>query len=107
MLESDIQKQCLELLKLYNIYCWRQNTGAFKKGKSYIKFAFKGCSDILGICPDGRFLAVECKRTSGGILSDEQKEFLVNIKKNGGVAIIANSVERLKEELISNNVVKK
>lgn len=106
MLESEVQKQCLDFLSLHNIFAWRQNVGGFKKGNSYIRFAFKGCSDILGICPDGRFLAVECKKPDGGVLSKEQRDFLVNVKKNGGVAIIANTVETLRKELLKNNVIK-
>ena len=56
-------------------------------------------SDILGILPDGRFLAVECKREKGGVVSPEQKEFLLNINANGGVGIVVHSVDELAKAL--------
>lgn len=28
--ESEILKECLSVLKEMNIFCWRQNTGAFQ-----------------------------------------------------------------------------
>lgn len=89
---------------LANIYCWRNNTGAVKTGSRFIRFGYTGSSDILGICPDGRFLAVECKREKGGVLSDKQREFLSHIKANGGVAIVANNLETLIKELSNNHV---
>lgn len=105
MKENKVLSDCMELLSALGIYHWRNNTGAYKKDGYYIRYGKVGSSDILGICPDGRFLAVECKRTQGGILSDEQKNFLVSIVKNNGVAIIANSAESLMEELKKNRVI--
>lgn len=97
--ESAVLKGCLEYLRLRGIYCWRNNTGAVKNGNRFIRFGFPGSSDILGILPDGRFLAVECKRGKGGVVSELQKEFLHNIEENGGVAVVATSVEILAEKI--------
>lgn len=91
--ESIVLKSCLEWLQAHNIYCWRNNTGACKAGSRFIRYGYKGSSDILGILPDGRFLAVECKRGKGGVVSDDQKVFLSKIAVNGGVAIVAHSLE--------------
>ena len=94
--ESEIKKQILEYLTVTNIFAWRQNCGAFiqeENGtKRFIRCGIPGCSDIIGCLPDGRFLAVECKRP-GGKLTMAQKAFLAEIAKNGGVAIVASSVE--------------
>lgn len=103
--EATVLQECLSYLKAMNIYAWRQNTGCAKVGKRFIRFSQKGVSDILGITKDGRFLAVECKREKGGILSDDQKTFLFNITKNGGVAIVVNSLESLIEKLKENKVI--
>ena len=89
-------KSCLEYLDIRGIYHWRQNTGALKVGN---RFGMPGVSDILGILPGGRFLAVECKRPKGGVLSPCQKDFLGNIQRNGVVAIVAHSASELHEEL--------
>jgi hypothetical protein len=52
----------------------------------------KGGSDIIGIAPDGRFLAVEVKTTLGRI-RPEQTIFLDVVRKAGGIAGVARSVE--------------
>jgi hypothetical protein len=94
---TDVTKPCLEWLQLHGIYAWRQNTGAVKfKGDSgkdrFVKFGKAGISDILGILPGGRFLAIETKRADGNV-TVEQSEFLANIANRGGVALVARSVE--------------
>lgn len=88
--ESEVLKECLEYLHLRGYFVWRNNSGTAKNGR--LRFGLPGSSDILGILPNGQFLAVECKRENGGILSDRQVEFLNRIKENGGVAICVNSV---------------
>lgn len=95
--ENIVLSQCLEYLKMCGFFVFRNNTGAFKTGRRFVRFGFPGSSDILGILPDGRFLAVECKREKGGRLSDLQKEFLSKIKDNGGVALCVHSLEELQE----------
>lgn len=110
--ESVVLNTCLGLLNLMGIYAWRNNTGAYKvKGnrttkERIIHYGKKGSADILGILPDGRFLAVECKRKSGRASSD-QLLFLSNIKANNGVACIVKSCDELMEVLKAEGVVKK
>lgn len=99
MLEDEVLRGCLEYLRMNHIFCYRNNTGAVKIGKRFIRYGTPGSSDIIGILPDGRFLAVECKREKGGRLSELQKAFLTAIQINGGVSIVARSVEELKKEL--------
>lgn len=52
----------------------------------------KGGSDIIGIAPDGRFLAIEVK-TKTGRATKEQLRFIEAVKKAGGIAGIARSQE--------------
>lgn len=104
MAEAEVLKACLEYLQLNGFYCWRNNTGAVKVGARFIRYGFVGSSDILGICPDGRFLAVECKREKGGVLSEAQKTFLSEIEKRGGVALVCNGLKSLQEGLKNNSV---
>ena len=91
-MENEIQKAILEYLKIKKIFCWRNNTGAFTKGDHFYRFGYKGSSDILGILPGGRFLAIEVKARSGK-LREEQKEFIDAINQNGGLAFVARSVD--------------
>lgn len=96
LLESEIQKQCLQILTAFNIFHWRQNTGAYRvNGRVIHSASINGIADIIGILPDGRFLAVECKRSKGGKVSEVQKDFLQNITKNNGVALVVNDPEQL------------
>lgn len=99
MKENEVLRGCLEYLRANGIFCFRNNTGAVKIGRRFIRYGTPGSSDILGIMPDGRFLAVECKREKGGRLSELQKAFLTAIQINGGVSIVARSVDELKKEL--------
>lgn len=100
--ENVVLRDCLAYLQLNGIYCWRNNTGATKTAHGFVRYGKVGSSDILGILPDGRFLAVECKREKGGVVSEKQKEFLSMIEVNHGVALVVNSIEDLQEKI--NNI---
>lgn len=103
--EAVVLGECLSLLNIVGIYCWRNNTGAFKANNGrLIRYGMKGSSDIIGILPDGRFLAVECKKASGRV-RPEQHTFINNINKNGGVGLIVHSCEELMKELKIKGVV--
>ena len=93
-LEAESLREVLIALKNHNLVAWceRQNTGAAKVGGRFIKFGWKGCSDILGQLKDGRLLAVECKRLKGGKLSDDQILFLERVRKHGGVSFVATNL---------------
>jgi hypothetical protein len=88
--ENRVKTACLRYLKLRHIYCWSNPSGAvrIRPGK-FISFGLKGSSDILGLLPGGRFLAVECKAEHGR-LSPEQRQFLADVKALGGLVIVAN-----------------
>lgn len=51
-----------------------------------------GSSDLIGIAPDGRFLAVEVK-TAKGRISKEQVTFMTAVQQAGGIAGIARSTD--------------
>jgi hypothetical protein len=98
--ESDLVKACLQLLKLRGVYCWRQNSGAavFGQGKArrFVQMTrgVQGVSDILGILPGGRFLAVEAKRP-GNWPTAHQEAFLDAVRAQGGVALVVHDVGEL------------
>lgn len=93
-LEADSLREVMMALKTHELVAWceRQNTGAAKVGDRFIKFGWKGCSDILGQLKDGRLLAVECKRLKGGKLTDEQTYFLEQVRQHGGVSFVATNL---------------
>lgn len=93
--ESVVVGSCLSLLSIIGIYAWRNNTGALQdKHGRMVRYGLRGSSDIIGILPDGRFLAIECKR-EGGRIRPEQKEFIAKINKNGGVGAIVHNTDEL------------
>jgi hypothetical protein len=101
-LEKDIQKQILQWLSLKGMLAWRQNTGAVqldKEGPSrYVRFGVKGCCDILGVLPGGKFLGIEVKRGTGRV-SPDQQQFIAMVLAAGGMAFVARSVEDVIEAL--------
>lgn len=97
--ETMVVGSCLSLLAIMGIYAWRNNTGALmNKSGRLVRYGLKGSSDILGILPDGRFLAVECK-TSTGRIRPEQKTFLEAITNNRGVALLVRNTDELLDGL--------
>lgn len=99
--EQAIVRAAVEYLLVRGIPCWRQNTGAVKSGKRFVRFAMPGCSDILGcLPPDGRFLAIEVKHPSNRKgATEEQKAFLDAINGAGGLGFVARSLEDIDREL--------
>ncbi|GIW83233.1 MAG: hypothetical protein KatS3mg105_5040 [Gemmatales bacterium] len=101
MRESDLIAVCLKWLRYHRIFAWRQNNISVfdRRSRSFRSFqGLRGVSDILGVLPDGRFLAIECKLDKRP-LSYDQKRFLDQVKSNGGLALVARSLGDLKSNL--------
>lgn len=90
--EAAALAEVLKALRTHPAVAWceRQNTGAYKDGQRFIRYGWPGCSDILGMLKDGRFLAVEVKAEKGR-LSDEQALFIERVTAAGGVAFVARN----------------
>ena len=106
--ESDLKRQILKYLAYCGIFAWNnRNVGVWNaKYQKYIPSQIKGISDIIGILPDGRFLAIEVKR-EGNKLTEWQKRFLNEINMRKGVGIVAYSVEDVEIRLIQEKIIKK
>lgn len=59
-----------------------------------------GVADILGVLPNGKFLAIEVKSKSGKV-SLQQQKFIDDINLRGGVAGVARCLNDAKELLCS------
>ena len=92
MKESDIQRLVMLALSDAGCLIWRNNTGCLKNQAGIpIKFGLcVGSSDLIGITPDGKFLAVEIKTPTGRATPD-QKRFINAVRSRGGIAGIARS----------------
>lgn len=96
--ETLLVKHCLEYLNLRNIHAWRNNSGAVKSGKRFIKFGQVGSPDILGILPYGRLLCVECK-IGKNKLSRSQEDWLKRAAEAGAKTCVVYSLEELMQEV--------
>ncbi len=95
-------------LELHPRVAWveRLNSGAGQiafadGGKSqWLRFSWRGAPDLIGQLadPPGVMLCVEVKRPSGKLRPD-QHAFLDTVRKQGGVAFVARSVDDVKEQL--------
>ena len=105
--ESRIQSEIMLALSEAGCVVWRQNTGlawvgqAFdlKQGGVMIQDPRRlhaglcvGSSDIVGIAPGGKFLAVEVK-TKTGRVTKEQQRFIDVVRQHGGIAGVARTPE--------------
>lgn len=90
--EANILNDCLIALSEAGCLAWRNNTGVLKDARGRpIKFGLcVGSSDIIGMTPDGQFLAVECK-TATGRVSPAQRNFIEQVRRQGGRAGVARS----------------
>lgn len=80
---------------------WRQNNTAVYDAQAGRYRAFrgrKGVSDVIGFSRSGaRFLAVEVK-TGSDRLSSEQRDFLEQVNKAGGIGIEARDFDQFKRD---------
>ena len=104
--EAQVLNAVLRYLRRDARVAWveRFNTGAHAveagNSRRFIRYAFKGCSDILGQLVTGHFLAVEVKRQSRSAKASEaQAAFLARVTANGGCAILARSIDDVQSAL--------
>lgn len=92
--EAIVLSSVLHYLRARRGVAWimRMNTGAMKLDGRFMRFGVKGCSDIIGQMQDGRFLAIECKSAEGRC-TREQQAFLDRVKRHGGIAGVARSID--------------
>ena len=102
MKESTVLSACLNWLNVHGYFVWRNNTGAIATERRFFRYGHPGSADILGILPDGRFLAVECKRPlgprggdGGSRQTDEQIKFQRAVESNNGVYLLVRSLDDL------------
>ena len=101
--ETDLIRECLRWCVAHGIFAWRNNSGTLWSGNRPISYGLPGSGDILGCLSDGRFLAVECK-SSTGKQSDAQKRFQEKIEAHGGLYLLIWSLQELEEKLNESNI---
>jgi hypothetical protein len=91
--ESIVQGRILKAYAGHSrIVLWRQNTGAARIGKRFVRFGLPGQADLQGvIAPFGRALFIECKSTIGK-QSEAQVTFQRFVEKHGALYIVAREL---------------
>jgi len=72
-------------------------SGEYKGKGRFIRFGPPGQSDILGVLPDGRILAIEVKKPGGKKPTFEQVLFLETIRRHGGVGMVVYTLLECQE----------
>lgn len=93
--------EVLRALRNHPAVAWahRQNSGAYlTPGGAFVRFGWRGCSDIIGQLCDGRLLAVEVKSPAGR-LRPEQQQFIDLVNQAGGVAFVARNCADVRRAL--------
>ena len=107
--ESAVIAEVKAIIKATGIKLQRINTGCFVIGtgrnRRFIKTADAGTCDFEGYDNHGRFVAIECKRPSGGRLSPAQKERIADINRKGGVAFVAHSGDEAYLQLVARGCI--
>jgi len=96
--ERDVLDACLKYLGARGYHAFfRVNNGAFKteRGGFFRSTNRKGVADIIGV-HNGRAYAIEVKSDTGR-QSQAQIDFMDDWQNEGGVYVLARSVEDLRE----------
>lgn len=106
--EKQIENDILRYLKLTGYFVFKiKSVGTFDPKLGRFRRSspmyMKGVSDILGILPDGRFLAIEVKSEKGRV-SPVQAIFIDEIISRGGVAFVARSLSDVQAEFTKRGI---
>ena len=94
MKESIAQAAILDYLRLKGYFHWRNNTGAFKNDRGgFYRFGTPGSPDIF-VLKMGKIIGIEVKSPTG-ILSVDQEAFRDSFTQEGGIYIMARSIDDL------------
>jgi len=98
--EGAVVRGCLDYLRTVRGWlAWRNNTGARRIGKSFVRWGQVGSGDIFCLVPPhGLFLSVEAKRP-GGKATIAQCVWADAVRRAGGLAVVAASVQDLEAAL--------
>jgi len=92
--ETRIQNLIRIALSEKGVVNFRNNTGILKdRNGRAVRFGLcVGSADIIGLTPHGRFVAIEVK-CEGKKPTEAQVRFIELVKKHGGIAGVAHSVQ--------------
>lgn len=92
--ESNISNAIMVALSKAGCLVWRNNVGVLpdRSGRPIRYGLGTGSSDLIGLCADGVFLAIEVKTATGSV-SPAQEAFIAAVVRRGGRAGVARSAD--------------
>jgi hypothetical protein len=111
MRETDLKLSIVDYLLILGYMAWVNNVGAFKLQNShgkdrFVRFGKTGQSDIFCVLnPHGRLLVVETKKI-GNKATQAQIDFMADVEKRGGIAILAYSLDDVDSRLRKEGYIK-
>jgi hypothetical protein len=112
--ESTLQAAIRAEAPRYGLYLWRNNSGVLSDATGRpVRFGLGNdsprinaklkSSDLIGIAPGGRFVAVECKAPGWiGVRTEReraQENFINLVRQCGGIAGFVRSIEEFRRLL--------
>jgi hypothetical protein len=98
--EADVTDDVKKYLNARRVFWWRNQRGAYKLRSAWIQYGgTPGSADILGLWPGGAgvpagtFWSLELKKPKGHFENDDQIKWLLDVRRMGGVASVAESIE--------------
>ena len=89
MNENSVVKAVIDVLSWNDFRVWRMNAGKVRTAKGHlVSLAPAGVSDVIGIAPSGKFVAVECKFGKNKA-TKLQNDFLREVNRRGGYGCVA------------------
>ena len=114
--EATLQAAIRAEAPRHGVYLWRNNSGVLQDGRGVpVRFglgndssrlnAVLKSSDLIGIAPSGRFVAIEVKKAGWrGPRTDRERAqaaFINLVRKQGGIAAFVTTIEEFIECLKS------
>jgi hypothetical protein len=96
--EGDFKAEVIEYLRAIGVWVWNNPRGLYKApdGGTISFGGPDGASDLFGILPDGRFLAVETKNPNGTYkATPDQVAFVEKVNQMGGIGIVAKNLDEV------------
>lgn len=92
--EGKLKREICDYLKSRGLVFFVSSPLMVRGRKNTSPYSSVGVPDIVGILPNSRFFCIEVK-SEKGILSSKQSEFISRVVRNGGLALVARSLDEV------------
>lgn len=104
--EKEVVNYLIHLLNSKGGFVWRNNSGIARmkyKGRERMwRAGISGSSDIIGIAPDGKFIAIECKYGKNKP-TERQLQFIKEVTDRGGYGVVAYGPDDIPKKLLGGD----